>query len=158
VIRAACPEDVPAIAGLVRELARYERLEHQVVGSADDLREHLFGARPYAEVLLAEDGGEIVGFALFFHNYSTFLARPGLYLEDLFVVPEKRRSGHGKALLVEVARVATARGCGRLEWSALAWNEPALAFYRAMGASVLGEWRILRVTGESLERLAAGGP
>ncbi|MBV9946967.1 MAG: GNAT family N-acetyltransferase [Myxococcales bacterium] len=155
VIRGALPEDVEVIADLVRRLAAYERLEQTVTGTVDDLREHLFGARHYAEVLLADDGDTIAGFALFFHNYSTFLARPGIYLEDLFVVPERRRRGLGRALLVAVARTAVERGCGRLEWSVLGWNEPAIAFYRSLGASLLDEWRPMRVTGGALPRLAA---
>ena len=154
-IRPAHADDVPAIAGLVRELARYERLEHQVTGSEDDLREHLFGERPRAEVFLADDAGVVVGFALFFHTYSTFLARPGVYLEDLFVLPEHRRRGWGRALLSAVAQVAVERECGRCEWAALTWNEPALAFYRALGAEVMDEWRTLRVTGDALGGLAA---
>jgi GNAT superfamily N-acetyltransferase len=153
-IRPAAPEDVPAIADLIRQLARYERLEHQVVGEERDLHEHLFGSRRFAEVLLADDDGRVVGFALFFHNYSTFLARPGVYLEDLFVMPGDRRRGWGRALLSALARVAVERECGRLEWSALDWNEPALAFYRALGADIMSEWRILRVAGEPLRRLA----
>ena len=159
-IRSARPADVPVIAELIRQLARYERLEHEVVGTEEDLRRHLFGElgeRRFAEVLLAEDGARTVGFALFFHNYSTFLARPGIYLEDLFVLPEHRRQGFGRALLSAVARLAADRGCGRFEWSVLDWNEPAIAFYRALGATVMHEWRILRVTGGALGELAALG-
>ncbi len=154
-IRPARADDVPAIAHLIRLLARYERLEHQVTGRENDLREHLFGDRPLAEVLIADDAGVVVGFALFFHNYSTFLAQPGVYLEDLFVLPEHRRRGWGRALLGALARVAVARRCGRFEWAVLTWNEPAIAFYRALGAETLDEWRTLRVTGEALNRLAA---
>jgi GNAT superfamily N-acetyltransferase len=157
-IRSARPSDVPVIAGLIRQLARYERLEHEVVGTEADLQRHLFGERPFAEVLLAEDASRTVGFALFFHNYSTFLARPGIYLEDLFVLPEHRRRGFGRALLSAVARLAAERGCGRFEWSVLDWNEPAIAFYEALGAVVMHEWRILRVTGPVLGALAALGP
>jgi GNAT superfamily N-acetyltransferase len=153
-IRSARAEDVATIAHLIRQLARYERLEHQVSGSEDDLREHLFGERPHAEVLLAEDQGTVVGFALFFHNYSTFLARPGIYLEDLFVLPEHRRAGWGRALLGAVARIAVERRCGRFEWAALTWNEPAIAFYRAFGAETMDEWRTFRVTGDALSKLA----
>ncbi|HEY4014677.1 MAG TPA: GNAT family N-acetyltransferase [Polyangiaceae bacterium] len=154
-IRPAHPSDVPIIAELIRQLARYERLEHEVVGTEDDLRRHLFGERAFAEVRLAEDAGRTVGFALFFHNYSTFLARPGIYLEDLFVLPEYRRRGFGRALLSAVARLAVERGCGRFEWSVLDWNEPAIAFYRALGATVMDPWRILRTTGRALTDLAA---
>jgi GNAT superfamily N-acetyltransferase len=157
-IRGAAPADTPVIANLIRQLARFERLEHEVALAETDLEEHLFGSRPYAEVLLAEDGGEVVGFALFFHNYSTFLARPGIHLEDLFVVPEHRRRGWGRGLVVAVARIAVERSCGRFEWSALHWNEPAIAFYRALGAELMEEWRIFRVSGGALDALAAGGP
>lgn len=149
-IRAAKPEDTPTIARLIRELADYERLSHWVCLDEDRLREHLFGPRPYAEVLLAEEAGEVVGYALFFHNYSTFLAQPGIYLEDLFVQPEHRGKGHGKALLAAVARVAVERGCWRLEWVVLDWNQPAMDFYRALGAEVLDEWTTNRLTGDAL--------
>jgi GNAT superfamily N-acetyltransferase len=154
-IRPATPVDVPAIHALVRELARYEKLEQSHVGSEDDLHAHLFGepAR-FCEALVAEESGSVVGFALFFHNYSTFLSRPGVYLEDLFVRPEHRRQGHGRALLTAIARIAVERGCGRFEWSVLTWNEPAIAFYRSLGAETLDDWRILRLTGEALTRLA----
>jgi GNAT superfamily N-acetyltransferase len=154
VIRPARPDDVPTIARLIRELASYEKLEHEVVGDEGDLREDLFGARPRAEVILAEEGDKAVGFALFFHNYSTFLARPGLYLEDLYVVPERRRQGWGRRLLVAVARIAAQRRCGRFEWTALHWNEPAIRFYQSLGAEMMDEWRIFRVTGGALARLA----
>jgi GNAT superfamily N-acetyltransferase len=153
-VRPAVPEDIPTIWALIGELARFERLEHQVVGTADLLREHLFGADRRAEALLAEHEGEIVGFALFFHSYSTFLARPGLYLEDLFVLPAHRRKGFGRELLVAVARIAVERGCGRFEWSVLTWNEPAISFYRGLGAELLEEWRTFRVTGQALLDLA----
>ena len=156
-IRPAAPGDVPAILSLIRALATYERLEHEVVGTEADLREHLFGARPRAEVALVEDAGAVAGFALFFHNYSTFLCKPGLYLEDLFVLPEHRGKGYGRALLGHLARLALARGCGRFEWSVLEWNEPAIGFYRALGALQLDDWRIFRVTGEALEKLAGAG-
>jgi GNAT superfamily N-acetyltransferase len=154
-IRPARPEDVATISDLIRQLARYERLEHEVVASEHDLASHLFGPRRYAEVLLAEDAGTIVGFALFFHNYSTFLARPGLYLEDLFVIPEQRRQGWGRALLVATARVAVERGCGRFEWAVLHWNEPAIAFYRALGAQRMDEWGVFRITGDPLNKLGS---
>jgi GNAT superfamily N-acetyltransferase len=153
-IRPARPDDVPVILSLILQLARYEQLEHEVVGTATDLREHLFGARPRAEVLLVEDAGEVAGFALFFHNYSTFLCQPGLYLEDLFVLPSHRRKGYGKALLVALARLAVERGCGRFEWSVLDWNEPAKAFYRSLGAEQKDDWRVFRVAGDALQGLA----
>ncbi len=125
-----------------------------MTSTPEQLKRHLFGARPYAEALVAEDDAGVVGFALFFHNYSTFVGRPGLYLEDLFVRPESRRKGHGRALFREVARIAAKRECGRFEWSVLHWNEPALAFYRSMGAVPMQDWRICRMTGEALARLA----
>ena len=153
-IRPATPADVPAIHALIRALARYEKLEHQVTGTADELREHLFGVRPYAEALMADEGAAVAGFALYFHNYSTFLARPGIYLEDLFVLPDHRRRGHGRALLGELARIAVERGCGRLEWSVLDWTEPALRFYASIGAPAMPDWRICRLTGDGLARLA----
>jgi GNAT superfamily N-acetyltransferase len=153
-IRPARPDDVPVVLSLIRALARYERLEHEVVGTEKDLRDHLFGDPRRAEVLLVEDDGEVVAFALFFHNFSTFLCKPGLYLEDLFVLPEHRRKGYGKALLQELARLAIRRGCGRFEWAVLEWNEPAIAFYRSIGAKMLDDWRIFRVTGDALAQLA----
>ena len=153
-IRPAVPGDVPAIARLIRALAEYEKLTHEVVLEEERLREHLFGPRPYAEVLLAEEEGRAVGFALFFHNYSTFLGRPGIYLEDLFVEPEARGQGHGKALFKELARIAVARGCGRLEWAVLDWNSPAIGFYRRLGAQAMDEWTTYRLTGKALAALA----
>ncbi len=153
-IRSARPDDVPAVLSLIRALARYEKLEHEVVGTEAALREHLFGAHPRAEVALVEDAGSIAAFALFFHNYSTFLCQPGLYLEDLFVLPEHRRKGYGRALLGHLAKLAVERGCGRFEWAVLDWNEPAKAFYRSLGAKTLDDWRIFRVTGEALGKLA----
>ncbi len=149
-IRAAKPEDTPTIAALIRELAEYERLSHVVTLDEGRLREHLFGRRPYGEVLLAEEAGEAVGYALFFHNYSTFLAQPGIYLEDLFVRPAHRGKGHGKALLAAVARAAVERGCWRMEWVVLNWNQPALDFYRALGAEAMDEWTTYRLTGDAL--------
>jgi GNAT superfamily N-acetyltransferase len=154
-IRDATAADTHTIAMLVRGLAAYERLAHEVVLDEDDLREHLFGAHRYAEVILAEDDGEVAGFALFFHNYSTFLAKPGIYLEDLFVLPEHRGSGHGSALLARLAQIAVGRGCGRLEWSVLNWNEPSIAFYRSLGATPMDEWTTYRLTGDALRALAA---
>ncbi|WP_374357605.1 N-acetyltransferase family protein [Chitinimonas sp.] len=157
-VRDARPGDAPAIYALVRELAAYEKLSHQCVGSAESLHEHLFGARPYIEALVAEverNGAlHAVGFAVYFHNYSSFLAKPGLYLEDLFVLPEYRRNGIGEAMFREVAARAVARDCGRFEWAVLDWNTPALAFYRALNATVLPEWRICRATGSNLRGMA----
>lgn len=154
-IRSATPTDVPTIAALIRELAEYEKLAHAVVLDEARLNDHLFGPRPYAECLLAEEGGEPVGFALFFHNYSTFLAKPGVYLEDLFVRPAHRGAGYGKALLVALAKLAVERGCGRMEWSVLDWNEPAIGFYKRIGAKPEDEWTVYRLTGEALSTLAA---
>jgi GNAT superfamily N-acetyltransferase len=153
-VRSASTEDVPLILSFINELAEYERLSHEVVATEEMLREHLFGERPVAEVLIAEHGGEAAGFALFFHNFSTFLGKPGIYLEDLYVRPEFRRAGIGRALLVHLANVARERGCGRLEWSVLDWNEAAIGFYRGIGASPVSGWTVYRVTGEALEGLA----
>jgi GNAT superfamily N-acetyltransferase len=154
-IRSARPDDVPTLHALIRDLAAYERLEQQVSATEERLRTHLFGSRPFAESIVAEDSGTIAGFAIFFHNYSTFLASPGLYVEDLFVRPDLRRRGHGRRLLGAMATIAADRGCGRLEWSVLDWNAPALAFYRSLGATVMDEWRICRMTAETIGRLAA---
>jgi GNAT superfamily N-acetyltransferase len=153
-IRCATPADTKTICDLIRALAEYERLAHEVVLDEERVHAHLFGPRPFAEVLLAEEAGMVVGFALFFHNYSTFLGKPGIYLEDLFVRPEYRGQGHGKALLRALARVAVERDCGRLEWCVLDWNEPALRFYQALGAVPKKEWQIYRLTGEALKRVA----
>ncbi len=153
-IRPARRADVPTIAELIRGLADYERLSEHVTLNEARLEEHLFGKHRFAEVLLAEDAGTIGGFALFFHNYSTFLGQPGIYLEDLFVRPELRGLGHGKALLVVLAELAVKRGCGRLEWSVLNWNEPALRFYQSLGAKPLGGWTTYRLTGDELAKLA----
>jgi GNAT superfamily N-acetyltransferase len=155
-IRSANPKDVSTIAELIRALAEYERLAHEVVLEEKELALHLFGPNPRAEVLLAEEGGKVVGFALFFHNFSTFLGKPGIYLEDLFVRPEHRGSGHGKALLTGLAKLAIERGCGRFEWSVLDWNEPAIGFYKKLGAIPKDEWTVFRVTGDALHRLAQG--
>ena len=154
-IAPAVAADVPVIVDLIRALAKYERLEHEMVATEDDIHHSLFGPRPYAEVILAREDSDTVGYALFFHNYSTFRGRPGIYLEDLFVRPERRGHGYGRALLVALARLAVERGCARYEWSVLDWNEPAIGFYRRMGAEVMEEWRICRVTGDALARLAA---
>jgi GNAT superfamily N-acetyltransferase len=153
-IRPATRDDVSLILEFIRDLARYERLEHEVAASEAQLGEALFGERPYAEVVLACSGGEPMGFALFFHNFSTFKGRPGIYLEDLFVRPEARGRGIGRQLLAYLARTAVERGCARLEWSVLDWNEPSIGFYRSLGAVPLDEWTIFRLTGESLALLA----
>jgi GNAT superfamily N-acetyltransferase len=153
-IRPAEPSDVPVIADLIRGLARFEKLEDEVALTEELLVAGLFGPRPYAESVLAEVEGHPAGFALFFHNFSTFLARPGLYLEDLFVLPEHRGLGIGRALLTHLARVAVERGCGRLEWSVLDWNKEAISFYERLGARANSEWTTYRVTGEALNRLA----
>ncbi len=153
-IRPALPADTPVIAGLIRDLAVYEKLTHEVRLDEALLFDHLFGPRPYAEVLLAEDAGAVVGFALYFHNYSTFLAQPGIYLEDLYVKSDHRGRGHGKALLAALARLALQRGCGRLEWAVLNWNEPALRFYHALGARPMDEWTVYRLSGAALKDVA----
>jgi GNAT superfamily N-acetyltransferase len=154
-IRRATPADTPIISSLIRELSEYERLAHAVDFEEARLHEHLFGPRPYAEVILAEDDRAVVGFALFFHNFSTFRGRPGIYLEDLFVRPEYRGRGHGKALLLELARLAVERDCSRVEWSVLNWNEPAIEFYRALGAVPMTEWTGYRLTGDALAAAAS---
>ncbi|HLQ46394.1 MAG TPA: GNAT family N-acetyltransferase [Planctomycetaceae bacterium] len=152
-IRAATVADVPAILGLIRELAEYERLLDMVVATEASLQRSLFGPRPFAEALIAEVAGEAVGFAVFFHNFSTFLGKPGVYLEDLFVRPAFRGRGLGKALLTRVARIAVERDCGRMEWSVLHWNEPAIRFYESLGARPLSDWTMYRLTGDTLRRL-----
>lgn len=157
-LRAATVADLPLILRYIRALAEYERLSDQVVADETLLATHLFGARPAAEVLLAELDGVPAGFALYFHTYSTFLGRPGLYLEDLWVEPACRRRGVAHALLSALARLALERGCGRFEWSVLDWNAPAIRFYRTLGAVGMDEWTVQRVTGAALERLAAGAP
>jgi GNAT superfamily N-acetyltransferase len=149
-------DDVPIILSLIKALGEYERLSHEIVATEDGLRTWLFGERPAAEVVLAYAGDTVVGFALFFHNFSTFLGRPGLYLEDLFVIPEWRGRGIGKRLVVHLAALAVERGCGRMEWSVLDWNEPALRFYERMGARVMQEWKLCRLTGDRLAQVAAG--
>jgi GNAT superfamily N-acetyltransferase len=158
-IASARPQDAGIVVDLVRQLAEYEKLSHLVVATEDQVRDELFGPRPVIECVLGWEGegaGALaVGFALYFHNFSTFLARRGIYLEDLFVVPAARGSGYGKALLRHVARLALERECGRFEWSVLDWNQPAIDFYRAMGAQVLPDWRICRVTGDALAQLGA---
>ena len=154
-IREAAPRDLPLIAALIRALAEYEKLSHEVRFDEAVLGEKLFGARPYAEVLIGEMDGEALGFALFFHNFSTFEGRPGIYLEDLFVMPEARGMGLGKALLAELARIAVARDCARLEWWVLDWNEPSIAFYKSLGAKPMDEWTVMRIDGAALAELAS---
>ena len=156
--RPATPADLPLIASLIRALAEYEKLSHEVRFDEAVLGEKLFGPRPYAEVLIGEANGEALGFALFFHNFSTFEGRPGIYLEDLFVRPEARGKGLGKALLVELARLAVERGCARLEWWVLDWNEPSIGFYRSLGARPTDEWTVMRVDGTALAALAKSEP
>ena len=153
-LRAAEPRDLPAIVGLIRELADFEQLSHLVQTTAEKLHPHLFGQRPAAEALVGEVDGEVVAFALFFTNFSTFLAQPGLYLEDLYVQPAHRGRGIGQALLQRLGALAVQRGCGRFEWSVLDWNANAIRFYERMGATVMPDWRVCRVTGESLQRFA----
>jgi GNAT superfamily N-acetyltransferase len=153
-ITIATERDVPHILAFIKALAEYERLADSVVATEEGLRATLFGPRPYAECVIARWNGEPAGFALFFHNYSTFLARPGVYLEDLFVNPEFRGKGIGRSLLQYLAKVAVERNCGRLEWSVLDWNEPAIGFYKSLGAEPLEEWTIFRVKGDALARLA----
>lgn len=154
-IRPATEQDIPTILGFIRDLAKYEHLEHEVVATESSLRQTLFGARPYAEVVFASLDGIPQGFALFFHNYSTFLGKPGIYLEDLFVRPEARGRGIGKYLLTWLAQTAVERNCGRLEWSVLDWNEPSIGFYRSLGAVLKSEWQIFRLTGDALTNLAS---
>jgi GNAT superfamily N-acetyltransferase len=151
-IRPAEERDIDAIFDLIQGLAAYEKLSDRVTGNTELLRSHLFGDRPYAEAIVAELGDLSIGFALFFHNYSTFLTQPGLYLEDIFVRPEYRRQGVGKALLAAVAKIAVDRGCGRLEWSVLEWNQNAIEFYQSLGATVLPDWKICRLTGKTLTK------
>jgi GNAT superfamily N-acetyltransferase len=156
-IRAATEDDVPLILSLIKELAGYERLSHEAVATEETLRASLFGERQVAETLLAYLGDDPAGFALFFYSFSTFLGRPGIYLEDLYVRPEYRGAGVGRALLVHLAGLARDRDCGRLEWSVLDWNEPAIGFYESIGASPVSGWTVYRVTGRALEELAARG-
>ncbi|MEK0181940.1 MAG: GNAT family N-acetyltransferase [Oscillatoriales cyanobacterium] len=155
ILRPATRTDVPVLFDLIKALAEYEKLSDAVMGNALDLENHLFGDRPFAEAILAESEGRVVGWALFFHNYSTFLTQPGIYLEDLFVLPEFRGRGIGKSLIVYLAQLTVDRGCGRLEWSVLDWNELAIGFYKGIGANVMPDWRICRLAGESLATLAS---
>lgn len=153
-LRSATSADTPQILAFIQGLAEYEKLTHACVATEDSLRQSLFGPRRFAEVIMADYDGQPAGFALFFHNYSTFRAKPGIYLEDLFVLPERRGLGIGKALLKELARLAVERGCARLEWSVLDWNDPAIQFYKSLGAEPQDEWTIFRLTGAELLRLA----
>lgn len=153
-LRMAETEDIPLILDFIRKLADYEQLSHEVVATEEDLEKHLFGQEKVAEVILGYEGEVPVGFALFFHNFSTFLGKPGIYLEDLFVLEEYRGKGYGKTLLTYLAKLAMERDCGRLEWAVLDWNEPAIEFYESLGATLLNEWIVNRVSGESLDKLA----
>ena len=153
-IRPATPADVVHIRSMIVELAIFEKLEDQVIATEALLHEGLFGARPACEAIMGEEDGVVVTFALYFHNFSTFLTRKGLYLEDLYVRQSQRGKGFGKAMLARLAQIAVERECGRFEWSVLDWNEPAIQFYQAMGAVVMPDWRICRVTGDSLHALA----
>jgi GNAT superfamily N-acetyltransferase len=155
-IEPATPHDVPLILNLVKKLAAYERLSHEVVATEEHFREALFGTAPVVEALLAFSANQPVAFALYFSTFSTFVGRPGIYLEDIFVEPEHRGQGIGAALLARIAKIARDRNCGRLEWSVLTWNEPAIAFYERLGATRKDEWRVVRLAGPALERLAQG--
>jgi GNAT superfamily N-acetyltransferase len=154
-IRPARLEDVPIILQLIRDLATYERAPDEVTATGERLVDVLFGEKPAAEVLLGFEEESPVGFAVYFYNFSTWLGRPGLYLEDLFVKPEKRGKGYGRALLIELAKIARDRGCGRMEWAVLDWNEPAIKFYRSLGARPMHEWTVFRLTGEEIPKLAS---
>ncbi len=156
-IRPAAAADLPLIAQLIRDLAAYEKLAHEVRFDEAVLHSKLFGPRPYAEVVIGELEGAPQGFALFFHNFSTFEGKPGIYLEDLFVRPEARGSGLGKALLAHLAALAVERDCARLEWSVLDWNEPAIGFYKKLGARLMDEWTVMRLDGSALQQLGAAG-
>lgn len=153
-IRQATRADVPLVLSFVKGLAEYEKLSHLVAATEEVIAEELFGPKSHTEVLLGYCGAEPVAFAVYFHNFSTFLGRKGLYLEDLYVHPAQRRRGFGRAMLLQVARVAAERNCGRLEWSVLDWNAPAISFYETLGASILHEWKLVRITGSALEKLA----
>ena len=157
-IRVAIVDDVPIILELIRALATYERAPNEVTATEEQLVHVLFEKKPAAEVLLAFEKDTPVGFAVFFHNFSTWLGRPGLYLEDLFVKPEKRGKGYGRALLVDLAKIAYERGCGRMEWAVLDWNNPAIKFYRALGAKPMDEWTVFRLTRDGIARLAQSEP
>lgn len=154
-IRSATSDDIPLIFAFIKKLARYEKLEHEVVTTEDLLRQNLFGERKVAEVILGYHDDKPVAFAIFFHNFSTFLGRPGIYLEDLFVNEDQRGKGFGKKMLVHLAQTAQERGCGRFEWWVLDWNKSAIEFYQSLGAKAMDEWTVFRVTGEALGKLAA---
>lgn len=154
-IREAGKEDVPLVLDFINKLAEYERLTHEVVATEADLEKYLFGTEKVAEVLIGYEGELAVGFALFFQNFSTFLGKPGIYLEDLFVLEEHRGKGYGKQLLARLAALAVERNCGRLEWAVLDWNEPSIEFYKSLGARLMEEWIVNRLTGENLQKLAA---
>ncbi len=156
-IREASERDVPLILSFIRELAEYEKLSREVVATEEGLRESLFAGRRYAEILIAEHDGAPAGFALFFHNFSTFLGKPGIYLEDVYVRPEFRGTGIGRQLLVKLAHLALERGCGRLEWSVLDWNEPSIGFYRQLGAVAMDDWTVYRVSDDALRKLGGAG-
>ena len=155
-IKAASIDDVPLIFSFIKKLAEYEKLLDEVVATEDSLQAVLFGERRYAETVIAYEHNEPVGFALFFHNFSTFVGKPGIYLEDLFVDPAHRGKGYGKALLAHLAKLAQERNCGRLEWAVLNWNQPSIEFYESLGAKPMNEWTVYRLTGEALENLANG--
>ena len=157
-IRPAINTDTPLILTMIRELANFEKLAHEVTATEERLRQHFFGPRPYVEALLACVDDQVAGMAIYLHNYSTFLAEPGLYLEDLFVRPEFRRMGLGRQLLIEIGRIAVSRGCGRYEWSVLDWNFSAIQFYESVGAVMAADWRRMRVEGEALSWLVADNP
>ncbi len=157
-IRPATAADVPIILELIRALATYERAPNDVTATEDGLSKVLFGEKPAAEVLLAFENETAVGFAVFFHNFSTWLGRPGLYLEDLFVRPEDRGKGYGRALLIHLAKIARDRGCGRMEWAVLDWNEPAIQFYRKLGGKPMDEWTVFRLTRDGIAKLADAAP
>jgi GNAT superfamily N-acetyltransferase len=154
-IRKATEEEIPLILNFIRGLAEYEKLSHEVIADEDTLRDSLFGDRPAAEVVIARLDGEPVGFALFFHNMSTFLGRSGLYLEDLFVIPSARGRGIGRALLSHLAQIAVERNCGRMEWAVLDWNRPAIEFYEKLNARPMSDWIVYRLTGDALNQVAA---
>ena len=154
-IRPATPSDTALILRFIRELAVYEKLEHAVVATEQDIERALFGEQPHAEVVIAEEGDQPAGFALYFQTFSTFRGRPGLYLEDLYVTPASRGKGYGRALLAHLAQIAVARGCARFEWSVLDWNEPAIGFYKSLGAVPMDEWTVYRLTGDALSALGS---
>jgi GNAT superfamily N-acetyltransferase len=156
-IRPATPADIPVVFDLIKQLAEYEKLSHMVSGNEAMLRESLFGEKPVCEAVVAREGELPVGFALYFSTFSTFLCKPGLYLEDLFVLPEKRGSGYGKALLSHLANICLERGCGRFEWRVLDWNEPSIKFYESLGGVMMKEWWLVRMTGDSIVSLARSG-